>query len=278
MGMRINTNMMAINAQRNLRTNQAQLSGSTEKLSSGSRINKSSDDAAGLAISEQLNANVRSFQQAGRNAQDGISFIQVAEGGMSEVSNMITRLRELSVQSASDTVGDRERGYLNNEVVQLKMEMERIAQGTEFNGAKLLNGTGGKLDFQIGVKNDAFQDRISFEPAQTNVTLDSLGISGIDISSKELAQGGLEKLDNSIGVLNANRAVLGALQNRLTSTIQNNEVSIENFSAAKSRIRDTDYSMVSADIARDTVKTQASTAVLAQANQSTSLALRLIQS
>src|SRR5688500_14473714 len=119
MGLRINTNMMAINAQRNLRTNQSALQGSTEKLASGNRINKSSDDAAGLAISEQLGANIRSFQQAGRNAQDGISFIHVAEGGMSEVSNMIIRLRELGVQAASDTVGDRERGFLNNEVQQL---------------------------------------------------------------------------------------------------------------------------------------------------------------
>ena len=276
MGMRINTNMMAINAQRNLRTNQATLQGSTEKLSSGMRINKSADDAAGLAISEQLNASVRSYQQAGRNAQDGISFIQVAEGGMNEVSTMITRLRELSVQAASDTVGDKERGYLNNEVKQLKLEMERIAQGTEFNGAKLLNGAGGKLDFQIGTKNDEFQDRISYHPEQTNVTLDALGISGIDVSSKESAQMGLDKLDGSLSMVNGNRAVLGALQNRLTSTISNNEVAIENFSAAKSRIRDTDYSQVSAEIAKDTVKTQASTAILAQANQSTGLALKLV--
>jgi flagellin len=276
MGMRINTNQMAVNAQRNLRLNQSTLGSNTEKLASGNRINKSADDAAGLAISENLNASIRSFTQAGRNAQDGISFIQVAEGGMAEVSNMIIRLRELSVQAASDTVGDHERGFLNNEVQQLKLEMQRIAQSTEFNGAHLLNGQGEKLDFQVGVKNDDFLDRISYDPSKTDVTLDRLGLSGIDVSNKASAQGGLEALDNSLLTLNSNRAVLGALQNRLTSTISNNEVAIENFTAARSRIKDADFSMVTADLARDTVKTQASTAVLAQANQSTGLALKLI--
>jgi flagellin len=195
---------------------------------------------------------------------------------MNEVSNMIIRLRELSVQAASDTVGDTERKYLNNEVQQLKLEMQRIAQSTEFNGAHLLNGQGAKLDFQVGVKNDDFLDRISYDPSATDVTIDHLGLSGIDVSDKASAQGGLEALDNSLKVLNSNRAVLGALQNRLTSTISNNEVAIENFTAAKSRIKDADLSMVTADLARDTVKTQASTAVLAQANQSTGLALKLI--
>lgn len=276
MGMRINTNMMAINAQRNLRLNQSVLQGSTEKLASSQRINKSADDAAGLAISEQLTANIRSFQQAGRNAQDGISFIQVAEGGMSEVSNMIIRVRELSVQAASDTVGEKERGFLNNEVQQLKLEMSRISESTEYNGTKLLNGQGTKLDFQIGAKNDEFLDRISYDPGQTNVTLDRLGIAGVDIGSKEGAQAGLTSLDESITVLNSNRAVLGALQNRLFSTIANNETGIENFSAARSRIRDTDFSQVTADLARDQVKLQASTSVLAQANQQNGYALKLL--
>lgn len=274
--MRINTNMMAINAQRNLRLNQSVLQGSTEKLASSQRINKSADDAAGLAISEQLTANIRSFQQAGRNAQDGISFIQVAEGGMSEVSNMIIRVRELSVQAASDTVGEKERGFLNNEVQQLKLEMSRISESTEYNGTKLLNGQGTKLDFQIGAKNDEFLDRISYDPGQTNVTLDRLGIAGVDIGSKEGAQAGLTSLDESITVLNSNRAVLGALQNRLFSTIANNETGIENFSAARSRIRDTDFSQVTADLARDQVKLQASTSVLAQANQQNGYALKLL--
>jgi len=276
MGMRINTNIMAVNAQRNLRTNQGALAGNIEKLASGNRINKSADDAAGLAISENLQASIRSYGQSGRNALDGISFIQVAEGGMNEVSNMIVRLRELSVQAASDTVGERERGYLNNEVKQLKLEMERIAQSTEYNGTKLLSGQGEKLDFQVGIRNNDFLDRISYTPGDTDVTLARLGLDAIDVSNKTSAQNGLEALDNSIAVLNSNRAQLGALQNRLTSTIQNNEVAIENFSAAKSRIRDADLSIASSELARDQVKTSASTAVLAQANGSTSMALKLL--
>ncbi len=141
MGMRINTNMLSVNAQRNLKSVQGTLASSNEKLASGSRINKSSDDAAGLAISENLNANIRSFRQAGRNAQDGISFIQVAEGGMNEVGNMVIRLRELSVQAASDTIGAKERGYLDREAQQLKLEIERIAQSTEYNGQWLRRKT-----------------------------------------------------------------------------------------------------------------------------------------
>jgi len=276
MGMRINTNMASVNAQRNLRMNQATLQSQTEQLASAKRINKSADDAAGLAISEQLHADIRSFQQSGRNAQDGISFVQVAEGGISEVSNMIIRLRELSVQGASDTVGDRERGFLNNEVQQLKLEIQRIAISTEFNGARLLNGTGDNKDFQIGIHNDDFGDRISYEPAKTNVTIDALGLGGIDVSSKASAQGGLTSLDTALSTVNGNRAVLGALQNRLVSTIANNEVAVENFSAAKSRILDADYSGVSAELAKNQVKVSASTSVLAQANQATGMAMKLL--
>jgi len=277
MGMRINTNMLSVNAQRNLKTIQGTLASSNEKLASGSRINKSADDAAGLAISENLNGNIRSLRQAGRNAQDGISFIQVAEGGMNEVGNMITRLRELSVQAASDTIGEKERGYLDREAQQLKLEVERIAQSTEYNGQNLLNGSGEKLEFQIGTKNNEFLDRISYNPGETNVSLDSLGLSGIDVSNKAAAQEGLEKLDNSLIVLNSNRSNLGALQNRLQSTINNTETGIENFSAAVSRIKDADYANVTSELARDSVKTQASTSVLAQANQNTAMALRLLQ-
>lgn len=276
MGMRINTNMSAVNAQRNLRLNQATLGKSFEQLASGSRINKSADDAAGLAISESLTANIRGNQQAGRNAQDGISFIQVAEGGMSEISNIVVRLRELSVQSASDTIGQKERVYLDREAQQLKSEIERIAQSTEFNGTKLLNGNGGKLDFQVGTKNNEFNDRISYEPAITNVTLDSLGLASINLAEKGSAQTGLESLDGAIGVVNSNRAHLGALQSRLNSTIANTEVAVENLSAARSRMKDADLSMVSADLARDSVRTSASTAVLAQANQTPGMALKLL--
>jgi len=227
MGLRINTNQIAVNAQRNLRNNQAVLQGSSEKLASGSRINKSADDAAGLAISDNLGGMVRSYQQAGRNAQDGISFVQVAEGGMGEIGNMLNRLRELSVQASSDTIGNREREFLDREAQQLKLEMERVAQSTEFNGTKLLSGQGTKLDFQIGVNNDDFLDRISYDPSQTNVSVDALGMSGINLSDKAAAQSGLANIDNAILVLNSNRATLGALQNRLTSTYASTEIAVD---------------------------------------------------
>lgn len=276
MGMRINTNMTSVNAQRNLRLNSSALGGSAEKLSSGSRVNKSADDAAGLAIAENLGGSIRSLQQSGRNAQDGISFVQVAEGGMNEVGNMIIRLRELGVQASSDTVGANERKYLDREAQQLKLEIQRIAQGTEYNGTKLLSGEGDKLDFQIGIKNDEFQDRISYNPSQTNISTDALGIEGISIEEKGDAQESLGKLDEALVVLNANRASLGALQNRMNSTISNTEISIENFTAARSRIKDADFGEVTANLARDTVKTQATTSVLAQANQTPGMALKLL--
>jgi flagellin len=276
MGLRINTNMMSINAQRNLRGTKLDLEGASARLSSGSRIVKSADDAAGLAISENLQGQIRSFGQASRNAQDGISFVQVAEGGMNEVSNMIVRVRELSVQAASDTIGQKEREYLDREVQQLKLEMERIAQGTEYNGAKLLNGSGTRLEFQIGTKNNEFLDRIGYDPGETNVSLEQLGLSEIGVKEKVNAQMGLNKLDDSIKILNSNRAGLGALQNRLNSTINNTEVAIENYSAAKSRIRDADIAKETAETARTSIMLQAGISVLAQANQSQGMALKLL--
>jgi len=276
MGLRINTNMMSVNAQRNLRGTKMSMESASEKLSSGYRINKSADDAAGLAISENLAGGIRSFRQASRNAQDGISFIQVAEGGMSEVTSMVLRLRELGVQAASDTIGPKEREYLDREVQQLKLEMERIAQGTEYNGMKLLNGTGNQLDFQIGIKNDEFLDRISYNPNVTNVSLKSLGLEDISANTKESAQQSLAKLDESIGIVNSNRAQLGALQNRLNSTINNTEVAIENYSAAKSRIRDADVATETAELTRNNIMLQSGISVLAQANQVNTMALKLL--
>jgi flagellin len=276
MGIRINTNIMSINAQRNLRDSKMSQEQASARMSSGFRINKSADDAAGLAIAENLNGSIRSFRQSSRNAQDGISFIQVAEGSMNEISNMIQRLRELSVQAASDTIGNNERGYLDREAQQLKFEMERIAQGTEYNGTKLLNGQGEKLEFQIGIKNNEFLDRISYDPSTTNVSVASLGLEGIDISSKTTSQEGLAAIDQSLINLNSNRSHLGALQNRLNSTIANTEVAVENFSAAKSRIKDADFANETAELARSSIMLQSGVSVLAQANQSTAMALKLI--
>ena len=276
MGFRINTNVSSISAQRSLSVNNRNSQSTLAKMSSGTRITKASDDAAGLAISEKLKAQIRSTNQANRNANDGISMVQTAEGGLDEISSMLTRLRELSIQSASDTVGDSERGFSDLEYQNLKQEIERISQVTEFNGSKLLSGEGQKLDFQIGANNNEFQDRISYDVADTNASLDSLNISDLSVTSKEGAQTSLESIDNAIEKISGQRANLGAIQNRLVSTSNNLQITTENLSAANSRIRDVDYAQVAADNAKNNILNQAGTAVLSQANSQGQNALRLI--
>ena len=276
MGLRINTNVTSLAAQRTLGNNNTEASKTLGKLSSGTRIVRSADDAAGLAISEKLKAQVRSTNQAERNANDGISMIQTAEGGLNEVSNILIRLRELSVQSASDTVGDTERKFTDLEYQNLKQEVERISQVTEFNGKKLLSGGGDSYDFQIGINNDEFQDRISFDTEMLNSSISSLGVDSLDVSSKEGAQSSLESLDSAIEQVSGKRAELGAKQNRLTSTIQNLQTSSENLSAANSRIRDTDYAAETAKKTKLDILTNAGTSVLAQSNSQGQAALKLI--
>src|SRR6478609_6320517 len=192
MGFRINTNISSIAAQRSLSINNREAEGNLAKLSSGTRITKAADDAAGLAISEKMKANIRSMKQADRNANDGISMVQTAEGGLNEVSSILTRMRELAIQTSSDTVGDVERGMTNMEYQNLKLELERISQVTEFNGKKLLSGEGDQYDFQIGANNDAFQDRISYDAKQVNSKMDHLGLSELDVSTKDGSQSSLE--------------------------------------------------------------------------------------
>lgn len=276
MGFRINTNVSSIQAQSALKKTTAKSQSTLAKLSSGSRITKSADDAAGMAISEKLKATVRSFKQADRNANDGISLVQVAEGGLNEVSNMLTRLRELAIQSASDTVGDTERGFTDLEYQQLKNEIERVSQVTEYNGQTLLNGAGDKLDFQIGAKNDQFQDRISYDAGSINASTDNLGIDGLSVGSKEGAQDSLEIVDAAISRVSGQRAELGAVQNRLISTSNNLQTSVQNLSEANSRIRDVDYAEATAENAKNQVLSNAGTSVLAQANSQGQQALRLI--
>lgn len=205
MGMRISTNVSAINAQRTMVNSQRDISKSMSQLASGSRINKAADDAAGLAISENLKSQIRSLGQAGRNANDGISMVQTAEGGLSEISNILTRMRELGVQASSDTVGEAERGFLDKEVQQLKAEAQRITQTTRFGTTKLLDGSGDKFDFQVGINNDAESDRISFNAGETDATIDSLGIASFDFSSKEGAQDALEQVDKAQSQVNGYR-------------------------------------------------------------------------
>ncbi|MEY4617795.1 MAG: flagellin [Pseudomonadota bacterium] len=276
MGFRIATNLSAINGQRNLLGSQRSIQKSMSQLASGSRINMASDDAAGLAISENLKAQVRSSRQANRNANDGISMVQTAEGGLNEISNLIVRLRELGIQGASDTVGDTERGLINKEVQQLKDEMQRISAVTKWGDSKLIDGSGTSYDFQVGIYNNENDDRISYNAAEANATIGALGLSDLDYSTKEGAQGGLQKLDAAQTSVNGLRANLGALQNRLTSTIDNLAVQEENLSAANSRIRDTDIAQASADLTRNSIMMNASTSTLSQANQMNQLALKLI--
>ncbi len=276
MGMRVTTNLAAINAQRNLVGSQRSIGKSMAQLASGSRINIAADDAAGLAISERLKAGIRSARQANRNANDGISMVQTAEGGLNEVGNIVTRLRELGIQAASDTVGSVERGFVDKEVQQLKSEIQRISTATKWGKTNLLDGSTPSFDFQVGLYNNAEEDRISFNSGENNAQLDSLGLAGLDYTSKEGAQMALTQLDDAQNNINGMRANLGALQNRLTSTVDNLGVLEENMSAANSRIRDTDVAAASSEMTRNNILLQAGTATLSQANQVNQLALKLI--
>ena len=276
MGFRIATNVGSLNSQRALSKMTKKEQTVTAQLASGERITKSSDDSAGLAISEKLKANIRSTMQANRNANDGISMIQVAEGGLTEQADILVRMRELAIQSASDTIGQTERGYTDMEYQQLKNELERISQTTEFNEVNLLNGQSPALTFQIGSGNDAFKDQITYDTAKISAGLESLGLTEETVGTREGAQNSLLKVDDAIKTVSGQRAELGSLQNRLLITSSNLETSVENMSAANSRIRDVDYAAATAQNTQINIMKQAGIAVLSQANQVPTQALRLI--
>ena len=276
MGLRINTNVPSIAAQRMLSHNKNGLNNNLRKLSSGERITRAADDAAGLAISEKLKAQIRGIAQAKRNAEDGISLIQTAEGGLSEISSIIIRLRELAVQAASDTVGNTEREFSNIEFQKLKEEVQRISLSAEFNGRQLLDGTGGIAEIQVGYNNDPFKDRIRYDSTQIASTLQDLGIGEEMVANKTSAQMALKKLDDALVKVNGSRAELGALQNRLTSVVETLGITEENFSEANSRIRDVDVAKETASLAKHQILNQAGVSVLAQANQAPNFALKLI--
>lgn len=279
MGLRIATNVSSLVAQRHLRNTRNLLDRSIERLASGYRINRAGDDAAGLAISEKLRAKTRGLIQAQRAASDGVSLIQVAEGGLQEISNILVRLRELGVQAASDTIGDRERSYLDGEYQSLKEELNRIANSTEFNGTYLLDGTGGTLDFQVNTSglNLLGVDRISFDAFKLDVNTDKLGLEGVSTDSKYEAQRSLAVIDTAIDQVASLRGELGAVDNRLNTTIRNISVSIENLSAANSRIKDVDIANETAELTKNNILMQAGISVLAQANNIPSMALTLLQ-
>jgi len=276
MGLRINTNTASLNSQRTLWNTKLSLDKSLEKLSSGYRINRAGDDAAGLAISENLRSQIRGLKQASRNANDGVSLVQVAEGAMNEISSTLIRLRELAVQSASDTIGPIERQFLNVEYDQLVSEIDRISDSTEFNGTQLLAGTGSIMDFQVGIRNNPEIDRISFDSSKADANSAALGVNLSSVADKASAQNALSAIDTAIMSVSAMRADFGALQNRLQTTILNIQNGVENMSAANSRIRDVDVAEETSEMTRNNILLQAGTSVLAQANQSANVALGLL--
>ena len=247
------------------------------RLSSGQRITEAGDDAAGVSISENLRAQIRSMTQAERNANDGISFAQVAEGGLTEVGNIMVRLRELSIQAGSDTVGDKERGYINTEVKSLLNEVDRIANVTSFNGTPLLNGQSDKdeLEFQVGIRNDE-ADRIQFNAKENDVRAGSLGVDGLDYSSIDGARDAIDKVDEAMSTVFGARARLGAMQNKLHATVNNLGIAKENLSHARSRIADTDIAAETSELVRGNILQAAGVAVLSQANTAPMQALKLL--
>jgi len=277
MGLRINTNVPSLLAQRNLRTTRFGLDRSLERLSSGSRINRAADDVAGLAVSEILRAQLKGLGQAERNALDGVSVIQVAEGSLSEISNILIRMRELGVQAASDTIGGTERKFLDIEFQQLLEEINRISNSTEYNHVPLLNGSGNAFDIQVGTRNNPVVDRIRlFDSSSADVNTVALGINLVTVSDKLNAQNSLAALDAALGSVTAIRAQFGAMQNRLQTTISNIAISRENLSSANSRIRDMDMAEETTELTKNQILMQSGISVLSQANTMNKAALNLL--
>jgi flagellin len=276
MGLRIATNTTAINAQRQMHATRMGLDKSLERLASGSRINHAGDDAAGLAISENLRAQIRGLRQAKRNGMDGVSLIQVSEGGLNEISNMLIRLRELAIQAASDTIGDTERQFADREFQSLKQEVDRIANVTQFNGTPLLNGRAGIFEIQVGTHNNPILDRVVYNGERSDASLDALKLGGETVATKQGAQLCLAVIDDALIRTNSIRADLGAMQNRLQSTINNLAISDENLSAANSRIRDTDMAEEVSEMTKQNILMQSGISVLGQANATNQAALKLL--
>jgi len=277
--MRINTNVVAQNALGNLNKTNRGLSNTFQNISSGLRINNAADDAAGLAVAENLEAEQMSLRQAHRNTNDGISVIQTAEGATNEVGDMLKRMRELAVQSSSETLADSERSYIQDEFTQLSEEVDRIADVTEFNGQSLGNvDGGGTMNVQVGIHNSS-DDRIAISLGDLRAS--TLGVSHdegtvMSLSSSASAQAAITKLDAAIDTVNKHRSNYGAVQNRLESALNNLETYTENVATSESRIRDADFAFETAEMSKFQVMQQAGTAILGQANGLGQGALRLI--
>ena len=273
MGIRINTNVSSINTRRHLANSTNAFNKSMEKLSSGLRINRAGDDAAGLAISESLKSDIRALDQAARNAADGISLIQTAEGSLDEVSNILLRMKELAEQSLNGTLSNTDRGYLNSEFSALSAEINRISDGVDFNGVKLLDGTGGTVGIQVGIGTTA-SDSVSIDLGD-DIDAAGLGLAA-SISSASGANAAMDQIDSAISTVVSARGDFGAIQNRLESSIRNINMTSENLSAANSRIRDVDVAHETSNLTSYQILQQAGVAMLAQANMTTGLAMNLL--
>ncbi|WP_413559856.1 flagellin [Bdellovibrio sp. HCB209] len=274
MGLRIATNTASIAAQRVLSTQQKRTEHAAQALASGSRIVNAADDAAGLAISENFKGQLKGIAAARNNANNAISFAQVGEGGLNEISNILIRLRELGVQASSDTIGETERGFLNKETQQLLQEADRIAKTTTFGNRKLLDGSGGELEFQVG--QNAGEDNMIKVTFDADASAGNLGIDGIDMEDKSGARSSLEDIDKALVKVSEMRAGFGATQSRLESTVSNLDISYENLSAANSRIRDTDIAKETSEMASANILQNTAVSVLAQANQLPNVAMKLV--
>ncbi|MCB9868989.1 MAG: flagellin FliC [Planctomycetes bacterium] len=274
MGLRINTNVAAINAQRNLAKVTGRLNNNYQRLATGLRISTAADDAAGLAISERMKAQIRSIDQAKRNANDGISLSQTAEGALDEVSSILVRLRELAIQASNGTVSDNDKATLEEEFSTLKSEIDRIASSTEFNGIKLLDGTATQVSFHIGSGNAVGTNQITV--ALSDINIAQLSISSASIGTSGNTSTAIADIDTTINTISSLRGKFGATQNRLLSTVNNLAVASENINAANSRIRDVDVAFETADLTRNSILQQASLSILAQANAQPQSALSLL--
>lgn len=276
MALTINTNVASLNAQRNLGKSQGALGTSLQRLSSGLRINSAKDDSAGLAISDRMTSQIRGINQAVRNANDGISVAQTAEGAMGEITNILQRMRELTVQSGNDSNSATDRTSLQAEVDQLIAEIDRIAETTEFNETKLLDGTGTSLSFQVGARGTS-NDRIGINVGSLDMTTATLGVGGVDLETAENdIEATLDDIDAAIATVSSARGDLGAIQNRFESTIANLSNIAENVSAARSRIMDADIAQETSNLTKFNILQQAGVSILAQANQQPQLALSLL--
>lgn len=298
MGLRVKTNISSINAQRNLGKTSGQTREIMQQLSSGYRINKAADDAAGLAISNNITAKTRSLEQAARNANDGVSLVAIAESGMNEITNILTRLRELATQAASDTISNTERGYTNREYTKLVDEIQRIANTTEWNGLKVLQGSANNSEFgndlitiHVGAGDGTVENRDTIKLDIDSMSLipsQDLGLeaSGSQIGpenegesfTREMAADKLKTIDAALGKVASTRATLGAQQSRLTSAINNLGIQVENYKSANSRIRDVDFAAATAEFTQNKILSQAGASVLAQANQEPEIVMQLLRS